>query len=200
MTIATSGWRSLILATATIPETLGIRTSMRTTSGEVASTRSSASLPSEAWPTTSWPQADKSDATPSRKRTWSSTSAILMASVWFRYSLRRRLDHLVQRQLRCPLRRTPIWVSLFAARGEADRLVVARRGAHVAQRQAVLDQRGAPESATGMRCDRMFTDRAAVGPRIQAIFSSHVQEPENLSGLGPGRRISPCAGNVDPGT
>jgi hypothetical protein len=53
--------------------------------------------------------------------------------------------------------------------GEAGRLVVARRRAYVAQRQAVFDQRRASETRTGMRCNRVLADRAAAEFRVQTI-------------------------------
>ena len=52
---------------------------------------------------------------------------------------------------------------------EADRLVVARRRTHVAQRQPVFDERGSSVSLTGMQCDRVLADRAAERFRVHAI-------------------------------
>ena len=52
---------------------------------------------------------------------------------------------------------------------EADRLVVARRRTHVAQRQPVFDERGSSVSLTGMQCDRVLADRAAEWFRVHAV-------------------------------
>ena len=61
--------------------------------------------------------------------------------------------------------------------GEAGRLEVARRRAHVAQRQAVFDQRRASEPRTGMRGDRVLADRAAAEFRIQTIVPDQHLSP-----------------------
>ena len=55
MTMRLDGTDSLMARQASIPVCLGIRTSMRTTSGSSSSARRSASIPSPASPTTSMP-------------------------------------------------------------------------------------------------------------------------------------------------
>src|SRR6476660_4320771 len=83
MTMRLDGTDSLMARQASIPVCLGIRTSMRTTSGSSSSARRSASTPSPASPTTSIPSSACSTISrPRRNTTWPPATRTLTGAGW----------------------------------------------------------------------------------------------------------------------